>query len=79
MSEFIHLPASGCLGNTVLSPERSRLERFCLDSGSSASQGMKSQLQGKGDREQQRPLSSRQRPRMLVPVRSPGGAFPSAV
>lgn len=34
VSEFIHLPASGCLGNTVfISPEESRFERNPLDSG----------------------------------------------
>lgn len=34
VSEFIHLPASGCLGNTVfISPEESRFERIPLDSG----------------------------------------------
>lgn len=34
MSEFIYLPASGYLENTVLSPDRSRLERIPLHSGS---------------------------------------------
>ncbi|KAM4668356.1 uncharacterized protein AAGF69_004919 [Amazona ochrocephala] len=41
MSEFIHLPVSGCLGHTVLSPDRTRLEKILLHSGSSALKGMK--------------------------------------
>lgn len=74
VSEFIHLPASGCLGNTVfISPEESRPEKIPLDSG-----GMKKPGLGEGGSEAAvsslSPWSGDAGPCVL-----PRGAFPSAV